>query len=84
MFGCELFWGIFCVGEHFVPWSFCPRWFFDMWLKARWLLSGGFLRRAFDRIPIASQDMCRRLRKLDDDEIKLRLRILPDQVKIAP
>ena len=66
--GASCFWGklvgggqnvsgvFFCMGGHFVSGGFRLKCLFDGWFMARWLLSGGFLRGTFDRIPCVSVD----------------------------
>ena len=55
--GGVLFWGLIVSGGflyrgHLVLGAFCPRLLNDRRLMVRWLLSGGYLWEAFDRIPI--------------------------------
>ena len=49
--GGEFFWRGLFFGRRFVKGRICPRRNFDGWLIAQWLLSGGCLLWAFDRIP---------------------------------
>ena len=73
-----MFWGSFCARVHFVSGAFVLSFFFfDWWLLARWLLSGGFLQWVFDRIPEPPYSFAKHPAPVSKEDSKVSNNLLP-------